>query len=138
VAGRRKDGEKMNLAEYFENNQGTGALATSNKGGIVDVAVYSKPHVLGRNKVAFVMRKRLSRRNLKSNPRAAYMYTLKGKATDGIRLYLEMTGEERDPNIVLSMRRRKTPLAQGEELYLVYFKVTRVRALVGDQEYALT
>lgn len=128
----------MNLEKYIESKKGEGCLATSNKAGSIDVAVYSRPHVLGRNKIAFVMKDRLSRRNLKSNPKAAYMFKLKGSEASGIRLYLTMTGEETDQEKVLALRIRTKPLKKDEKLFLVYFKVTKVRALVGEKEYVLT
>lgn len=126
----------MNLKKYFESKKGSGSLATSSKTGTVDIAVYSKPHVLGKDKIAFVMKNRLSRKNLKSNPKAAYMFKLDGKSS-GIRLYLKMVGEETDQKVVLSMRRRSKPLPKGEKLFLAYFKVTKARALVGDKEFVL-
>lgn len=128
----------MNLKRYFASHEGSGALATSNKRGSVDIAVYSTPHVHGRDEVSFVMRPRLSRRNLKSNPRAAYMFVSKEDAGDGIRLYLTMTGEETDQAKVLALRKRTKPLKKGDKLFLVHFRVTKARALIGDKEYPLT
>lgn len=128
----------MKLKDYFAKNPGSGALATSNNKGRVDIALYSTPHVEGKDEVSFVMKKRLSRRNLKTNPKAAYMFTLKNSPSSGIRLYLTVTGEETDQTKVLAMRKRTKPLKKGEKLFLVHFKVTKARALVGDKEYSLT
>ena len=128
----------MNLSKYFQTSQGSGMLATSNSKGAVDIAVYSKPHVLGRNKIAFVMKDRLSHRNLKSNPKAAYSFILKDKPADGLRLYLKKTGEETDQAVVFSMRKRTKPPKKGEKLFLVYFRVTKARALIGNAEFKLT
>ncbi len=36
----------MNLAEYFKTTDGIGVLATSDKSGSVDIAMYAKPHVV--------------------------------------------------------------------------------------------
>lgn len=127
----------MNLMAYFETHLGTGVLATSNKRGGVNMAVYSRPHVKGKNRVSFIMKDRLSHRNLKSNPKAAYLFTDNKKPTGGVRLYLTMTGEDTDQNIVLAERRRTKPVENGEALFLVHFKVTKARALIGDTEYPL-
>ncbi len=35
----------MSLQDYFENVQGLGILATADSDGMVDLAVYAKPHV---------------------------------------------------------------------------------------------
>lgn len=127
----------MNIEKYFNSKTGRGVLATSNKQGVVDLAVYSKPHIKGPKKIAFIMKDRLSHRNLKSNPNAAYMFMEEGSARKGVRLYLKMTGEKTDLQTVLAERRRSKPLKKGEKLYLVYFRVTKARTLVGDTEYKL-
>ena len=47
----------MSLAEYFEQVKGTGVLATANDKGQVDAAIYSRPHVIDSETVAFNFRK---------------------------------------------------------------------------------
>ena len=59
----------MDLLAYFENTDGTGILATSDSDGIVDLAIYARPEVVGEATIAFVMKERLSHQNLKTNPR---------------------------------------------------------------------
>ena len=76
----------MDLADYFENHQGLGILATADSDGTVDLAIYAKPHVVSENTVAFVMRERLTHQNLKSNPHAAYMFVEQGEEYIGKRL----------------------------------------------------
>ena len=43
----------MDLQEYFENAKGSGVLATADGDGVVDAAVYGKPHVMDKETVAF-------------------------------------------------------------------------------------
>ena len=62
------------LAQYFENNKGTGILATADGQGNVDLAIYARPHIIDETTAAFIMRERLSHHNLKSNPHVAYMF----------------------------------------------------------------
>jgi hypothetical protein len=50
----------MDLKSYFEEVGGRGVLATADSEGKVDVAVYSSPHVMGDDIVAFIMRERLT------------------------------------------------------------------------------
>ncbi len=46
----------MNLSDYFEKVRGLGILATADPDGMVDLAVYAKPHVIDETTIAFVMR----------------------------------------------------------------------------------
>jgi len=50
----------MSLSDYFENVQGRGILATADSDGMVDLAIYAKPHVIDETTIAFVMRERLT------------------------------------------------------------------------------
>jgi hypothetical protein len=36
----------MDVKTYFENTKGSGILATADKDGMVDAAVYARPHFL--------------------------------------------------------------------------------------------
>ena len=56
------------LKDYFENKKGTGVMATSEKEGKVNAAIYSRPHFLEDGSIAFIMRDRLTHHNLQSNP----------------------------------------------------------------------
>jgi len=62
----------MKLSEYFENATGRGVLATSDADGKVDVAVYSRPHFIDEETIACIMTDKLTHKNLRSNPYAAY------------------------------------------------------------------
>ena len=124
----------MSLAEYFENTEGMGILATADSGGNVDLAVYGRPHVIDETTIAFIMRDRLSHRNLESNPKGAYLFMEKGEGYRGKRLYLTKTREETDPEVIESFGRRRKGhgLSAGEKRYLVYFSLDTERPLVGD------
>ena len=123
----------MSLVEYFEAKEGLGVLATADSEGNVDLAVYSRPHVIDQTTIAFIMRDRLSHRNLESNPKAAYMFAEKGQGYNGKRLYLTMTGQETDPETIASFSRRDKGHGQpaDEKRYLVYFRIDRERPLIG-------
>jgi hypothetical protein len=45
----------MNLKQYFDENFGTGVMATADKDGTVDAAIYSRPHVFEDGTVAFLL-----------------------------------------------------------------------------------
>jgi hypothetical protein len=124
----------MNLPDYFETAQGTGILATANSEGQVDVAIYSRPHVIDENTVAFIMRARLSHENLQSNPHAAYMFIEKAPGYKGKRLYLTKLREETDTALIDSLRKKdgKHKAESDEKSFLAYFHIDKIRPLVGD------
>lgn len=124
----------MTLYDYFENTVGTGVLATADSNGNVDIAIYSRPHVIDEKTVTLIMNERLSYRNLTSNPKAAYLFLEKGPGYKGKRLCLTKIREETDVELIESMRRRKTDKYQGSDLkkYLVYFSIDKVRPLAGE------
>jgi hypothetical protein len=125
----------MDLKEYFENSEGMGTLSTADSNGNVDSAIYASPHVMSEDTVAFIMRPRLSFDNIQQNPKAVYMYIEKGPGYQGRRLYLEKIAQEENPETVNQLRRSSHGDTGGEEqAKLVYFKVTRIRPLVGDGE----
>ncbi len=128
----------MKLSEYFENTTGRGVLATSGPEGKVDVAVYSRPHFIDEETVAYIMTDRLTHSNLQSNPYAAYIFMESGEKYEGRRLYLRKTKEETDPAVIEKMRWRKGYVIpedqQGEKRFLVFFRIEKVLDLIGAKE----
>ena len=125
----------MSLADYFEKAEGTGILATADSEGNVDLAIYARPHMTDYETIVLVMSDKLSHTNLQTNPKAAYMFIEKTKGYQGKRLYLQKIREENDPELVQSIRRRKRYDEEGEAISgssAVYFKVDKIRPLVGD------
>jgi hypothetical protein len=124
----------MDLGNYFENKKGLGILATADDEGRVDLAVYSRPHIIDEKTIAFIMDDRLTHRNLLSNNHAAYLFTEEGPGYKGIRLFLTKIREERDTELLYSIRRRKyaSPQGEGEEpRFLVFFTIDKVLPLIG-------
>jgi len=123
----------MSLSDYFEETEGTGVLATADSNGNVDAAIYARPHVTGEQTVAFIMNERLSYQNITSNPKAAYLFLENTPGYNGKRLYLTKTKEETDKELIDSMRRKKTEKYQetDSKKHLVYFRVDKIRALIG-------
>ena len=121
----------MDLKDYFENAKGLGVLATADAEGKVDVAVYSRPHVMAEDTVAFIMHDRLSHHNLESNPHAAYLFVEEGTKSKGKRLFLTKTKEEKDMERIQKMRRRD--YGDAEDLTLVFFHIDKVLPILGSQ-----
>ncbi len=124
----------MNLAEYFNSNRGRGIISTADREGKVNAAVYATPHFMDDGQIAFIMRDRLTHKNITENPFAAYLFIIEGERSSGVRLYLEKTAEEQDSAKLEELHRRKRSYTEEEELgpkYLVYFKVVKILPLIG-------
>lgn len=126
----------MALQEYFENTKGTGILATADKDGKVDAAVYARPNVMEDGSLAFIMRDRLSHLNLQTNSHATYLFIEHGPGYKGKRLYLIKLREEQDTELLESMRKRQYLDEREESKFLVFFKVTKELPLIGAGQAA--
>ncbi len=122
----------MSLKNYFESNRGVGVLSTADDNGKVDSAIYSRPHLIENGTVAWIMRDRLSHSNLQSNPYASFLFKEDGEGYRGKRLFLTKVGEEQNTERLQSLRRRKSAYNDGEDRFLVFFKVDKELPLVGD------
>ncbi|MEJ2039350.1 MAG: pyridoxamine 5'-phosphate oxidase family protein [Desulfosarcinaceae bacterium] len=123
----------MNLKNYFEDRKGLGVLSTADSNGNVNAAVYSRPHFLEEGSLTFIMRDRLTRHNLASNPNAVFLFVENGDGYKGKRLYLKKLKEELDPELVRKIKRRKYD--DGEPKYLAYFSLEKALPLIGaDQD----
>ena len=125
----------MELKEYFENINGIGILSTADSNGKVNAAVYARPHFMENESLAFIMRDRLTYKNIQSNPHAAYLFKEDGGGYKGKRLYLTKIGEEENPALISSLSRRSYTAGQDrrESRFLVFFKLDKERPLVGDE-----
>lgn len=125
----------MTLKEYLKGNSGIGIVSSASSDGMVTSAIYSKPHVFDDGTLAFVMRRRLTYENLRTNPCASYMFIEDRASYRGIRLYLKKIKEDSDNELIDKMKRRHlTPeedRARGPK-FLVHFRVERILPLVGD------
>jgi hypothetical protein len=122
----------MKLDEYFDRKNGVGVLSTADGEGKVDAAIYARPHFMADGTVAFIMRNRLSHHNLQSNPHATYLFKEEGPGYRGKRLFLTRLREEENTELLESLRRRKSAYGNGEDRFLVFFKLDQTLPLVGD------
>lgn len=124
----------MELHEYFKAKKGVGVLATSDDKGRVDAAIYSKPHFMEDGDIAFIMMDRLTHHNLQTNGHATYLFIEEGPGYHGKRLFLSKIREEKDSDLLYSIRRRKSSSEKedGQSRFLVFFKIETVLPLVGD------
>lgn len=128
----------MKLQEYFSGKAGVGVISTSNKKGEVNSAVYAKPHVTGKDSVAFIMRDKLTRANLQENTKANYLFIANDHGFQGVRLYLTMTGEVQDKELIGALSRRASADEdESSDRFLVSFSVDKALALIGGDEIEL-
>jgi hypothetical protein len=122
------------LKEYFENTTGHGILATADASGLLNQAVFSRPHVMEDDTAAFIMPHRLTHQNLQENPHAAYLFMESGPGYKGKRLYLTKVKEEQDTELLYSLRRRVYPPGKEKQegpRFLVFFRIDKVLPLIG-------
>ena len=124
----------MHMQEYFENRQGVGVLSTADNDGKVDAAIYAKPHVLADGTIAFIMRDRLTHKNITANPYAVYLFIENAGGYKGVRLFLKKVREDDDAELIKQMTRRcltaEEDAAKGPK-FLVYFEVEKTLNLIG-------
>ena len=121
----------MALKDYFEEQKGTGVLATADSSGKVDAAIYSRPHFMEDGSIAFIMRDRLTHHNLQSNPYATFLFIENGPGYNGKRLYLKKTREENNPELFRKIKRRKYTDDDEEPKFLVFFTLEKELPLIG-------
>ncbi len=124
----------MQLREYFESHKGIGIMSTADAQGRVDAAVYARPHVMDDGSIAFIMRDRLTHKNLTENPYAVYLFIENAVGYKGVRLFLNKVKEDDNAELIADLTRRcLTPeedAAKGPK-FIVYFKIEKALQLIG-------
>ena len=131
----------MKLKDYLEKISGLCIFSSADRSGKVTTAIYSAPRVMEDGSVCFIMRERLTYRNILENPQAACMYIEHGGGYQGIRLFLAKVREDNDPELIARMTRRNlTPeedRSKGPK-HLVIFRVEKILPLIGGGDTNLT
>lgn len=131
----------MTLKDYFESRSGTCILSSAGRSGKVTSAIYSALRVMEDGNVCFIMRERLTYRNILENPHAACIFIGHGADYQGIRLFLTKVCEDNDPDQIARMTRRhlspEEDKAKGTK-HLVIFRVDKILPLIGDTATGLT
>lgn len=125
----------MKLGEYFESSKGRGVLATADKSGKVNLAMYARPYFTDDSTVTFIMAERLTHENLKSNPYAAYLFSEEEEKYQGKRLYLRKIKEEKNPELITQICHKcDYSRYETKNRYVVYFNIEKVLPLIGGGE----
>lgn len=127
----------MNIREFFGTKSGVGVLSTADSAGKVDSAIYSKPHVMDDGSIAFIMRERLTHKNLQENSNATYLFMENVSGFNGVRLFLKKIREDNDEELISRMTRRHLGAEEDKKQgpkHLVYFEIENLLPLIGSGE----
>ena len=130
----------MDLKKFFTEHTGTGVFASADKNGIVNTAIYARPHIFDDATLGFIMRHRLSRKNIHENGNASYLFIEKGDSYKGARLRLKLIGETTDHALLSNVPRSHGTdgdNATAEQRFLVTFSVEKCFSLIGGEEIAI-
>ena len=122
----------MKLAELFPEG-GKGVIGTADANGVVDVAVFSVPHIIDEETLAWGFTDGRSLHNVRANPHASYLYLAPVRGYSGWRLTLTMKNETEEGELLRKIREEASqasiPVAAIAIKSVVYFKVDEVRPL---------
>ena len=123
----------MKLAELFPTG-GKGVIATASSAGVVNTAIYARPHIIDDETLAWGMTDSRSYGNLKENPHASYLYMAPVSGFSGWRLNLELVKIEDEGDLLETIRRSTKEIVGPEAAAMVkhvgYFRVTEIRPLI--------
>ncbi len=129
--------DRQDLMKLFNKYPRIGALATSNKTGDVNAAVFGSPRMVDENTVVMGIGENRSFRNLQRNPKAVFIVMEPGgtvKDWKGARVYLEAADMETEgkfyDEIIKSIAHAVGQEAADMIHAAIRFKITEVRPLV--------
>ncbi|UCF58182.1 MAG: pyridoxamine 5'-phosphate oxidase family protein [Deltaproteobacteria bacterium] len=123
--------------EMFNKRPRIGALATANKLGDVNAAVFGSPQMIDENTVVMGIGENRSFRNLQRNPKAVFIVMEPGESMmdwKGARVYLEAVDMETDGEFYNQVKQGIAKVAGPQAAEAIHaairFKITEVRPLV--------
>jgi len=130
--------DRKQVMAMFNKETRIGALATANKQGAVNAAVFGSPRMIDEDTVIMAIGDNRSYRNLQENPKASFIVVEPGQAPatwKGVRLYLEVDSMERYGELLDSFREKIREIAGDRSanaiVAAIRFKVTEVRPLIA-------
>lgn len=130
---------RKELMEMFNKHNRIGVLATANKGGAVNTAVFGSPKMIDEETIIMAIGDNRTFHYLEENPQASFIVVEPGETTAhwrGARLYLEVDSFERYGEVLDSFREkiRKTAGNQSADAIraAIRFKILDVRPLIAQ------
>jgi hypothetical protein len=137
---QRKGGDmdRKAVMEMFNKQSRIGALATSNRNGDVNVAVFGSPQMINEETIIMAIGDNRSYQYLQENPKASFIVIEPGETLTqwkGVRLYLEVSEFERYGEVLDSFREKIRKVAGNASANAIRaairFKVVDVRPLIA-------
>ena len=130
--------DRKAVMEMFNKKSRIGALATSNKNGDVNAAVFGSPQMIDEETIIMAIGDNRSYQYLQENPKASFIVIEPGETMSqwkGVRLYLEVSEFERYGEVLDSIREKIRKVAGSASANAVKaairFKVIDVRPLIA-------
>ncbi len=130
--------DRKRVMEMFNKETRIGTLATANRNGDVNAAVFGSPRMIDENTVIMAIGDNRSFHNLQENPKASFIVVEPGEAPTawkGVRLYLAVETMERYGELLDSFRENIRSVAGDRSadaiVAAIRFKVTDVRPLIA-------
>jgi len=134
---------RKQVMKMFNKKARIGALATANKNGDINAAVFGSPRMIDEDTVIMAIGDNRSFQYLQENPKASFIVIEPGESpTDwkGVRLYLELDSFERYGELLDSFRENIRKVAGNRSanaiVAAIRFKVTDVRPLIAPPDAA--
>jgi hypothetical protein len=137
---QQKGGEmdRKAVMKMFNKQSRIGALATSNKNGDVNVAVFGSPKMIDEETIIMAIGDNRSYQYLQENPKASFIVIEPGASRaewKGVRLYLEASEFERYGEVLDSFREKIRKVAGNTSANAIKaairFKIVDVRPLIA-------
>jgi hypothetical protein len=129
--------DRQKLLEIFNKRPRIGTLSTANARGDVNVAVFGSPQMIDENTVVMGIGENRSFRNLRENPKAAFIVMEPGETVmdwKGARVYLEALAIETGGGFYDQIRENIAKAAGEQAARMIHaairFKITEVRPIV--------
>ena len=130
--------DRKELMRMFNKEARIGVLATSNKNGDVNTAVFGSPRMIDEDTVIMAIGENRSLGNLEENPKASFIVVEPGAEPakwGGARIYLEVEAFERYGELLDSFREKIRKMAGDKSANAIKaairFKITGVRPLIA-------
>jgi hypothetical protein len=129
--------DRKELMDIFNKYPRIGALATSNKEGAVNAAVFGSPRMIDENTIVMGIGENRSFRNLQRNPQAVFIVMEPGETVmdwKGARVYLEAVDMETEGEFIDQVKQNIAKAAGQQAADMIHaairFKITEVRPIV--------
>ena len=129
--------DRKELMALFNKQPRIGVLATSNKLGDVNAAVFGSPRMIDENTVVMGIGQNRSFRNLERNPKAVFVVVEPGESAadwKGARVYLEATEMETGGPFFDQIKQNIANVSGQRTADMLHaairFKITEIRAII--------